>query len=59
MNYNLIAILIFFVVMVALFWIMTDRAANRVTKSLTSLMQMLPISNVAKLITNCFKNSKK
>lgn len=50
MNVNLIAVLIFLLVLVALFWIMNDKSAKRVTTSMTSILQILPISKIANAI---------
>jgi len=51
MNIDLIAVLIFLLVLVVLFWIMNDKAAKRVTTSLTSILQILPISKIADAIS--------
>lgn len=57
MNNNLLAILIFLLVLVSLFWIMSDKAAKRVTKSLTLLLQVLPITKIMEAMIN--SNHKK
>lgn len=48
MNVNLIVVLIFLLVMVVLFWIMSDKSASRVTNSLKSLLQVLPVSQIVR-----------
>lgn len=58
MNINLITILTFVLVLVVLFWVMDNKSAKRVTTSLTSLLQVLPISKVVNAITEYFKIKK-
>jgi len=48
MNVNLIVVLIFLLVLVVLFWIMSDKSASRVTNSLKSLLQVLPVSQIVR-----------
>jgi hypothetical protein len=56
---NLIIILTFFVVLVVLFWIMPNKKAEVVTKCLTSLLQVLPISKICNAIMAYYENKKK
>jgi hypothetical protein len=58
MNLNFIALLTFLLVLVVFFWVMDNKSAKRVTTSLTSLLQVLPISKVINAIVLYF-NSKK
>ena len=50
MNVNLIAVLVFFIILAIMFWIMNDKQANRVTRSLGRLLKVLPISQIMKVI---------
>lgn len=52
MSINLIVVLTFLLVLVVLFWIMSDQSASRVTNSLKSLLQVLPVSQIIKSIQN-------
>ena len=58
MNIDLIAVLIFLLVLVVLFWIMNDKSAKRVTTSLTSLLQLLPISKIVDALKSKNDNKK-
>lgn len=50
MSVNLIAVLVFFIILAIMFWIMDDKQANRVTRSLGKLLKVLPVSQIMKII---------
>jgi uncharacterized membrane protein YwzB len=46
MNYNLIAVMIFVVFLIVLYWIIPSKKGEKITKNITSLFQVLPISKI-------------
>lgn len=58
MNENLILLMIFILVLIIMFWLMNDKSANRVTKSLSTLSKILPLSKIANAVIEYFKSKK-
>lgn len=56
---NLSIILTFFVVLVVLFWIMPTKKAEVVTKCLTSLSRVLPVSKICEVVIVYFESKNK
>ncbi len=58
MNYNLIAVMIFIVVLIILYWIIPSRKGDKITQNITSLFQVLPISKIVEVFVS-LKEQKK
>lgn len=55
---NLIAVLVFFIVFTIMLWIMNDNQAERVTKSWSRLLKVLPISQIVEILKGKKPDSK-
>ena len=59
MNYNLLALLTFFVVLVVLFWIIPSKKGKEIASNLTLLFKILPVGKIADAIIKYFENKNK
>jgi len=50
MNYNLIVILGFLILLILLFWIIPSEKGDRITKNICALLRILPVSKIAEAI---------
>jgi hypothetical protein len=58
MNCNLIAIMIFVVILIILYWVIPSRKGEKITQNITSLFQVLPISKIVEVFVT-LKEQKK
>ena len=58
MNYNLIAVMIFVVILIILYWIIPSGKGEKITQNITSLFQVLPISKIVEIFAT-LKEQKK
>ena len=56
---NLAIILTFLLVLVVFFWIMPTKKAEAVTKCLTSLLRVLPVSKICEVVITYFETKRK
>jgi flagellar basal body-associated protein FliL len=58
-NLTVVALLITIILITIMFWIMNDKQANRVTRSWSKLLKVLPISQIIKAFTGNKNDSSK
>ena len=58
MSYNLIAIMIFIIILIILYWMIPGDKGDKITNNIVSLGRLLPISKIVDLILEYLKKKK-
>ena len=58
MNYNLVSVMIFVIVLIILYWIIPSKKGIKITQNITSLFQVLPISKIVEGLVTLRQNKK-